>query len=100
MGSNDLYSNALGTSADATAAAPMVVTGAAAAKLNELLAEESDSNLKLRIFVTGGGCSGLKYGFSFDANSDDGDIAVQKDGVTVVVDSMSFQYLDGAEIDY
>lgn len=78
----------------------LVVTGSAAAKLNELLAEESDPNLKLRVFVTGGGCSGFKYGFTFDANSEEGDFSVTRDGVTVVVDPMSLQYLSGAEIDY
>lgn len=79
---------------------PFEVSGSAAAKLRELLAEEQDPDLKLRVFVTGGGCSGFKYGFTFDANSDDGDVAVSRDGVTVVVDPMSFQYLSGAEIDY
>jgi iron-sulfur cluster insertion protein len=77
-----------------------VVTEAAAAKLRELLAEEDDPNLKLRVFVTGGGCSGFKYGFTFDPKSEDGDAAVTKDGVTVLVDPMSIQYLTGAEIDY
>jgi iron-sulfur cluster insertion protein len=77
-----------------------VVTGAAAAKLRELLAEETEPDLKLRVFVTGGGCSGFKYGFTFDSALEEGDTAVIKDGVTVVVDPMSIQYLSGAEIDY
>lgn len=77
-----------------------VVTSSAAAKLNELLAEENEPGLKLRVFVTGGGCSGFKYGFTFDSKLEDGDSQVTKDGVTVVVDPMSIQYLSGAEIDY
>jgi iron-sulfur cluster insertion protein len=77
-----------------------VVTSAAAQKLRELLAEENDPGLKLRVFVTGGGCSGFKYGFTFDANVEEGDVSVARDGVTVVVDPMSFQYLGGAEIDF
>lgn len=79
---------------------PFVVTEAAAAKLRELMAEESEPGLKLRVFVTGGGCSGFKYGFTFDAQSDAEDTEVDKDGVAVIVDSVSFQYLSGAEIDY
>jgi iron-sulfur cluster insertion protein len=77
-----------------------VVTDAAAGKLRELLAEESDPNLKLRVFVSGGGCSGFKYGFTFDSKVEDGDVSVAHQGVTVLVDPMSFQYLSGAEIDF
>ena len=66
----------------------------------EMLAEEGDPNLRLRIFVTGGGCSGFQYGFAFDDENKEDDFQVQKDAVRVVVDAMSLQYLMGAEIDY
>jgi iron-sulfur cluster insertion protein len=75
-------------------------TDSAAAKVRELLDEESNPALKLRVFVTGGGCSGFKYGFSFDESVEDGDYSVEKGGVTLLVDPMSLQYLNGAEIDY
>lgn len=78
----------------------LVVTEAAANKVSGLLAEEDNAALNLRVFVSGGGCSGFQYGFNFDDKQDDGDIAVEKDGVTVLVDPISFQYLMGAEIDY
>ncbi len=72
----------------------------AVAKVKNLIEEEGDSNLKLRVFVTGGGCSGFQYGFTFDEIVADDDTCVEKDGVTALVDPMSFQYLVGAEIDY
>ena len=72
----------------------------AVAKVAEMLAEEGDAALALRIFVTGGGCSGFQYGFAFDDEHKDDDIRVVKDSITVVVDAMSLQYLIGAEIDY
>jgi len=78
----------------------LVFTNAAASKVKKLIAEEGNENLKLRVFVTGGGCSGFQYGFTFDENIQDGDTQVENDGVAVVVDPMSFQYLTGAEIDY
>jgi len=78
----------------------LIFTDAAAAKVRELLDEEANPELKLRVFVTGGGCSGFKYGFTFDESSEDGDFSVINGGVTLVVDPMSFQYLAGAEIDY
>jgi iron-sulfur cluster insertion protein len=78
----------------------VIFTAAAAAKVGELLAEENNPALKLRVFVTGGGCSGFKYGFTFDENSEEGDLAVENGGVTLLVDPMSLQYLSGAEIDY
>ena len=84
----------------AESASDLIVTEAAAGKLRELLAEEGDPTLKLRVFVSGGGCSGFKYGFTFDSKLEDGDVSVARDGVTVVVDPMSFQYLTGAEIDF
>jgi len=79
---------------------PFIFTDAAANKVAALIAEEGNPNLKLRVFVTGGGCSGFQYGFTFDENVADDDTTIVKNGVTVLVDSMSYQYLVGAEIDY
>ena len=75
-------------------------TDAAAAKVSELIREESNPNLKLRVFVQGGGCSGFQYGFTFDENLEEGDTRVDNGGVTLLIDPMSIQYLAGAEIDY
>lgn len=75
-------------------------TDAAAAKVAELIREESNPNLKLRVFVQGGGCSGFQYGFTFDEAVEDGDTQVSNQGVTLLIDPMSVQYLMGAEIDY
>ena len=77
-----------------------VITDAAAAKVKKLIEEEGNANLNLRVTVSGGGCSGFQYGFSFDENINDGDTAIEKDGVTFLVDPMSYQYLVGAELDY
>jgi iron-sulfur cluster insertion protein len=79
---------------------PLVFTDSAAAKVADLIAEEGNSELKLRVFVQGGGCSGFQYGFTFDDAVNEDDTAFDKNGVTLLVDSMSFQYLVGAEIDY
>jgi iron-sulfur cluster insertion protein len=79
---------------------PLIFTDSAAAKVRELIAEEGNPALKLRVFVTGGGCSGFQYGFTFDDSINEGDTAVEKAGVTLLIDPMSFQYLVGAEIDY
>src|SRR5512137_3214270 len=81
-------------------AALLVFTDSAAAKVGELIREEGNPNLKLRVFVSGGGCSGFQYGFTFDENEEDGDTCVVTQGVKLLVDPMSFQYLAGAEIDY
>ncbi len=81
-------------------ASPVLFTDNAASKVKELITEESNPNLKLRIFVSGGGCSGFQYGFSFDENVADDDTRVERNGVTLLIDPMSFQYLMGAEIDY
>jgi iron-sulfur cluster insertion protein len=78
----------------------LVFTNAAAAKVGELIREESNPNLKLRVFVQGGGCSGFQYGFTFDENLEEGDTRVENGGVTLLIDPMSIQYLAGAEIDY
>ena len=75
-------------------------TDAAANKVKNLIEEEKNDSLKLRVFVSGGGCSGFQYGFTFDENIQEGDTQVQKNGVTLLVDPMSFQYLTGAKIDY
>ena len=78
----------------------LVFTDAAANKVKQLIEEEKNDNLKLRVFVSGGGCSGFQYGFTFDESLQDGDTSVVNGGVTLLVDPMSFQYLIGAEIDY
>lgn len=80
--------------------AEVIFTDSAALKVRDLLLEEKDSDQKLRVFVTGGGCSGFQYGFKFEKDQDEGDLVVTKHGVTLLVDSMSLQYLQGAEIDY
>ena len=85
---------------DPKAATPLLFTDAAARKVRELIEEESNESLKLRVFVSGGGCSGFQYGFTFDEEVADGDTQVENGGVVLLVDPMSFQYLMGAEIDY
>lgn len=79
---------------------PLVFTDSAAGKVKELIEEEGNADLKLRVFVTGGGCSGFQYGFTFDEDVSEDDTVMQKNGVTLLIDPMSFQYLAGAEIDY
>lgn len=79
---------------------PLVFTDSAADKVKTLIEEEQNPALKLRVFVQGGGCSGFQYGFTFDETVSDGDQEIEKSGVTLLVDPMSFQYLMGAEIDY
>ncbi len=79
---------------------PFIFTDSAANKVKELIEEEGNADLKLRVFVTGGGCSGFQYGFTFDEVANEDDTAMQKNGVTLLVDPMSYQYLVGAEIDY
>ena len=78
----------------------LVFTDSAANKVKSLIEEEGNDNLKLRVYVTGGGCSGFQYGFTFDEDINDGDTSVEKNGVTLLIDPMSYQYLVGAEIDY
>ncbi len=85
---------------NATPPPPVVFTDAAAHKVGELIKEEQNDELKLRVFISGGGCSGFQYGFTFDENIEDGDSEVVNMGVTLVIDPMSVQYLMGAEIDY
>ncbi|MDW8470023.1 MAG: iron-sulfur cluster insertion protein ErpA [Burkholderiales bacterium] len=81
-------------------AAPLVFTDSAARKVKELIEEEGNPELKLRVFVSGGGCAGFQYGFTFEEVQNDDDTVMQKDGVTLLIDPMSLQYLGGAEIDY
>ena len=78
----------------------LVFTSAAAGRVRELMDDEDSEQLKLRVFITGGGCSGFQYGFTFDEDVDEDDSQVNTDGVTLLIDPMSMQYLDGAEIDY
>ena len=78
----------------------LVFTDAAAAKVKSLIDEEGNPNLKLRVFVQGGGCSGFQYGFTFDEITNDDDTVMTKNGVSLLIDAMSYQYLVGAEIDY
>jgi iron-sulfur cluster insertion protein len=80
--------------------APIVFTDAAADKVGELIREEANPDLKLRVYISGGGCSGFQYGFTFDEKIEEGDSRVENRGVTLVIDPMSVQYLTGAEIDY
>ena len=80
--------------------APLVFTDAAATKVKTLIDEEDNPGLMLRVFISGGGCSGFQYGFTFDESVGDGDTMIEKGGVRLLVDPMSFQYLAGAEIDY
>lgn len=78
----------------------LVFTDSAAKKVKELIAEERNPGLMLRVFVSGGGCSGFQYGFTFEENPADDDTRITKEGVTMLIDPLSFQYLAGAEIDY
>ena len=88
------------TSSAPTQPASVVFTDSAASKVSELITEEDNPNLKLRVFISGGGCSGFQYGFTFDEQIEDGDSQVENQGVTLLIDPMSVQYLMGAEIDY
>jgi iron-sulfur cluster insertion protein len=80
--------------------APLVFTDSAADKVRQLIEEEGNTDLKLRVFVQGGGCSGFQYGFTFDEETNEDDTVMQKNGVSLLIDAMSYQYLVGAEIDY
>ena len=79
---------------------PVIFTEGAALKVKEMISEEGNTRLNLRVYVSGGGCSGFQYGFAFDETINEDDTRIDKHGVTLVVDAMSFQYLVGAEIDY
>jgi iron-sulfur cluster insertion protein len=84
----------------ATAASPLEFTSDAASKVSELIEEEQNPELKLRVFVQGGGCSGFQYGFTFDEQQQEDDSVVDRDGVRLLIDPMSFQYLIGSKIDF
>jgi len=88
------------TVAEVDQESPLVFTSAAASKVSALIQEEGNDGLMLRVYVQGGGCSGFQYGFTFDENETEGDTRVVKDGVTLLIDPMSMQYLMGAEVDY
>jgi len=79
---------------------PLNFTDSAANKVKSLIDEEGNPDLKLRVFVQGGGCSGFQYGFTFDEETNDDDTVMERNGVTLLIDAMSYQYLVGAEIDY
>ena len=87
-------------SAGAPPPPPLDFTAAAAAKVRELIAEEGNAALKLRVYIQGGGCSGFQYGFEFDEGRNEDDFAIVTDGVTLLVDPLSLQYLAGATVDY
>jgi iron-sulfur cluster insertion protein len=79
---------------------PLDFSAAAAGKVRELIAEEGNPELKLRVYIHGGGCSGFQYGFEFDEEQGEDDLAIRTDGMTLLVDPLSLQYLMGAEVDY
>jgi len=79
---------------------PIEFTDSAARKVRELILADGNPEMKLRVYITGGGCSGFQYGFTFDEKADEDDIRVERSGVELVVDPLSFQYLEGAEVDY
>lgn len=90
----------LASESTSSSSEPILFTESAAAKVAALIAEEGNPDLKLRVFVQGGGCSGFQYGFTFDEIANEDDMSMQKNGVTLLIDAMSYQYLIGAEIDY
>jgi len=81
-------------------AVPLTFTDAAANKVKSLISEEENNELKLRVYITGGGCSGFQYGFTFDDKVNEGDLTIEKAGVQLVIDPMSLQYLIGGTVDY
>ncbi|MGO1659190.1 MAG: iron-sulfur cluster insertion protein ErpA [Marinobacter sp.] len=81
-------------------AAPLFFSDSAVNKVRELVDEEGNTDLRLRVFVTGGGCSGFQYGFSFDESQDEEDTVIEREGATLLIDPMSYQYLVGATVDY
>jgi len=92
--------SALAETVSPTMPEPIVFTDSAAAKVADLIAEEGNPELKLRVFVQGGGCSGFQYGFTFDEITNEDDTTMSKHGVSLLIDAMSYHYLLGAEIDY
>ncbi len=98
--SNECLPRELEMNAVAEIPSPLLFTDNAASKVKELIEEEGNPDLKLRVFVSGGGCSGFQYGFTFDEETNEDDASMEKNGVTLLIDAMSYQYLAGAEIDY
>ena len=88
------------STAETESEAPLTFTATAAAKVAELVAEQDNPNLNLRVYIEGGGCSGMSYCFSFDENADEDDAKVVTNGIMLLIDPMSLMYLMGAEIDY
>ena len=88
------------TTAELAIPTPINFTDNAVKKVKDLILEEGTPELKLRVFVSGGGCSGMQYGFTFEESVNEDDTKVEKDNVTLLIDPMSLQYLTGAEIDY
>ncbi|MGI9311643.1 MAG: iron-sulfur cluster insertion protein ErpA [bacterium] len=78
----------------------LTISAGAVERINQLLAAKDEPDLKLRVFIRGGGCSGFQYGFQFDRDAQEDDVAIEQGGVQVLVDMLSLQYLSGAEIDY
>ena len=97
---NAVTESLMNATSDVAMPTPLVFTDNAAKKVKELIEEEGSPDLKLRVFVSGGGCSGFQYGFTFEEEVNDDDTQVMKDTVTLLIDPMSLQYLMGAEIDY
>ncbi len=85
---------------DMSESGPIILTERAAAKVRELRDDEGNPELKLRVYITGGGCAGFSYGFTFDEAVNEDDTAVAREDVTLLVDAMSIQYLDGSQVDY
>jgi iron-sulfur cluster insertion protein len=100
MNATTQIENAAQHAAESSAPSALIFTDAAASKVRALIEEEGNPDLKLRVFVSGGGCSGFQYGFTFDEMTNEDDTAMEKNGVTLLIDPMSYQYLVGAEIDY
>ena len=81
-------------------ASPIIFTESASQKARDLILDEENPTLKLRVYVTGGGCSGFQYGFTFDEDQAEDDLIIEKDGIKLLVDALSFQYLVGSKVDY
>ncbi len=96
----DIQTVSLPGAAAPAAPAPIQFSALAAAKVSELVREDGNAALKLRVYISGGGCSGFQYGFEFDEEQAEDDIAVERDGAVLLVDPLSLQYLHGAEVDY
>ena len=88
------------TDAEVFVPTPLIITDNAVAKVHHLVEDEGNPSLKLRVYVTGGGCSGFQYGFSFDDSVAEDDTIVEKDGISVLVDALSYPYLVGSKVDY